>query len=54
MKKMPKIIAVLCVAVLVFTALAGCGGSGDSTSDTTTDSSYSSDSVTDDTEDDRH
>ncbi len=39
MKRIPKIIAVMCVAALVFTALAGCGGSEDSTPDTAPDSS---------------
>ena len=49
MKKFMKIIAIMCVATLVFTALAGCGGDEDTTSDTAADSSYSTD-TTDDTE----
>ena len=58
MKKFMKIIAIMCVATLVFTALAGCGGNEDTTSDTaadssysTEDSTYSTDSTEDSTED---
>ena len=50
LKKFSKLIAIMCVAVLVFSVLAGCGGDEDTTPDTTTDSSYSTD-TSDDTED---
>lgn len=50
LKKFSKLIAIMCVAVLVFSVLAGCGGDEDTALDTTTDSSYSTD-TSDDTED---
>ena len=48
MRKLAKILAGMCVAVLVFTALAGCGGDEDTSTDTSSESSYTTDSTSED------